>query len=396
MEFDVKRNLLYICLFFSLIGSLSAAQVTVVKRVLDVNPKLFFTGFSGDNNLSTKVRNNLVACGWFDITSSASEAKYKVSGQISADRAVLNVKGTSSFSFAVQNNGDIQVIADKLVDGLLKRVFNIPGICSSKIAFVAQSGKVKDIYDCRFDGLNIERLTNNRSLSLDPNWGISNNYLIYTLYRNNYTDVVGLNLKNKKTYKFANFPGLNSGGAVSPNGQYLAVVLSRDKQVELYVKKINTKKIKRITKDDAVEGSPCWSPNGMQLCYVSDKSLGRPKLYIVEVNSCKSYPIKTVGSEAVTPDWSSVCNKIVYSARFGKQFMLAVYDVQTGQSSSVKINAAGNWMSPSWAPDGRHVVCSRVLNYHSQLYVVDTWTGKSKKLLSTNMDLSSPSWSVLM
>jgi len=76
--------------------------------------------------------------------------------------------------------------------------------------------------------------------------------------------------------------------------------------------------------------------------------------------------------------------------------VLAVYDVKAKKSSTVKINDIGNWMCPSWAPDGRHVVCSRVLNYHFQLYIVDTWTGKSKKLLKSKMNLSSPSWSGLM
>ena len=259
-----------------------------------------------------------------------------------------------------------------------------------------KTGKVKEVYTCRYDGSGIKKFTNNKSLSLEPNWSKDNNFLVYTYFHNNYADAVGLKLANKKTYKLANFPGLNSGGSISPNGRYLAVVLSRDGQVELYIKKVQGRGIKRLTYDKAVEGSPCWSPNGLKICFVSDKYLGRPKLYIVDINSGKTFQIHSVGSENVTPDWSPVSDKIVYSARFGKQFMLAVYDVKTNRSSTININAAGNWMSPSWAPDGRHVVCSRVLDYHSQLYIVDTWTGKARKLLSSKMGLSSPNWSGLM
>ena len=371
-------------------------QVTVVKHALAMNPKLYFSSISSNAEFSSYIKSNLKNCGWFTFVSSSSSAKYKVTGKVENGRASLSVTGASSFSLSMNvDEKNKRRTAEHLVDAVLKKIFNIPGICSSKIAFVAQSGKIKEIYECRYDGSNVKQLTNNRSLSLEPNWSRDNKFLVYTYFHNNYTDVVGLNLSDRKTYKLADFPGLNMGGTISPNGKYLAVVLSRDKQVELYVKKISGSGLKRLTHDDAVEGSPCWSPNGLKICFVSDKSLRRPRLYIVDVNSGKTSQIHTVGSETVSPDWSFVANKIVYSARFGKQFTLAVYDLKTKKSSTVKINAAGNWMSPSWAPDGRHVVCSRVLDYYSQLYIVDTWTGKAKKLLNTKMDLSSPSWSGL-
>ena len=392
----MKKFFLSFSLLFAFVFCLNA-QVTVVKHALRANPKLYFAGVAGDTNFSNYVKSNLKDCGWFDVVYSAAAAKYKVSGKVENNKAFLRLTGETSFTLALKiDKKNPNRTAQRLVDAILKKIFNIPGICASKIAFVGQTGKIKEIYMSDYNGTTTKKLTNNKSLSLEPNWGMSNNMLVYAYYHTNYADVVGMNLTNKKTYRLANFPGLNTGGTISPNGKYLAVVLSRDKQVELYVKKIYSKGMKRLTHDEAVEGSPCWSPNGMNICFVSDKILRRPKLYIVHVNSGKVKPIQTVGSEAVSPDWSSIGNKIVYSARFGKQFTLAVYDLRTGKSSIVKINAAGNWMSPSWAPDGRHVVCSRLLNYHSQLYIVDTWTGKAKKILNTKMDLSSPSWSALM
>jgi TolB protein len=391
----VKKFFLSVSFLFLTFYYLNA-QVTVVKQALAVNPKLFFEDLAGGANFSGYIKSNLINCGWFEVVPSSNDAKYSVSGNIDKNKVYLNITGETSFKLSMSiNKSNPRQTAQFMVDAILKKLFNVPGICASKIAFVAQAGKIKEIYECEYDGIDIKKLTNNKSLSLEPNWSKDNKILVYTYYHDNYTNVVGLKFTNGKTYTLASFPGLNMGGTISPNGKYLAIVLSKDKQVELYVKKVYGKGVKRLTFEDAVEASPCWSPNGAKICFVSDKYLRIPKLYIVDVNSGKIFQIHTVGSEAVTPDWSSVGDKIVYSARFGKQFVLAVYDIKSKKSSTVKNIATGNWMSPSWAPDGRHVVCSRILDYHSQLYVVDTWTGMAKKLLKTKMNISSPDWSEL-
>ena len=383
------------CLFLS---CLTFGSVTVVKRATEVNPKMYFSGIKNDQELNKYMASNLKKCGWFDVIGSSSDAKYIISGYKSSGQVVIVVKNKAvnrEYKLGATEISDKKSLSYKLTDALLKKIFDILGICNSKIAFNVQLGRNKDVYTCSFDGTGIKRITNNSTLSLEPSWGLKNNLIVYTKYKYSYTDIVGKYLSTGKTYKLASFPGLNNAAAVSPNGKYIALILSRDRQVELYIKELRGQKAIRITNDKAVEGSPCWSPDGRYVCYVSDRGIGRPSLYIYDMNKRKITKIRTVGSEAVSPDWSLFGNKIVYSARFGRQYTLAVYDVKKGISETVNINAAGDWMSPSWAPDGRHVVCARRLNYVSQLYIVDTWTGKARQLLKYNSNLTSPDWSAL-
>ena len=196
--FRVKKVFLAVFFLF-VVFSLLTAQVTVVKRAQDVNPNLYFSKVIGDAELSGYIRSNLLNCGWFNVVSSSNNAKYKVLGKVVNGKVSLSVTGDNSFTLGLKNDkNNLQRTAKLLVDAILKRIFNIPGICASKIAFVAQTGKIKEIYECSFDGKNIKKITANKSLSLEPNWG-GNNFLVYTYFRNNYTDVVGLKLSDRKT-----------------------------------------------------------------------------------------------------------------------------------------------------------------------------------------------------
>jgi TolB protein len=223
---------------------------------------------------------------------------------------------------------------------------------------------------------------------------MNNSKIVYTFYHNNYTDVVAYDTKSRKTYRLANYPGLNNGGVISPNGQYLAMILSKDKKVALYVRNVNGGSSRRITNSEGVDGCPAWSPDNKKICFVSNMVAERPSLYISDFTTNKIYPVRCLGSQAVNPSWSPDGSKIIYSAKVGN-FTLAVYDVNTGVSTLVEMNAGGDWFSPSWAPDSRHVVCSRRLDYFYQLYMVDTFTGRAIKICSSKMNLSSPDWSNL-
>jgi TolB protein len=215
--------------------------------------------------------------------------------------------------------------------------------------------------------------------------------IVYSKYRPGGMDIIESTIAvPQKSRILSSVKGINAGASISPNGKYMALILSPDHKVDLYVVNLQTKRRLRITQNKAVEASPCWSPDGRKIAYVSDRT-GVPKIYIVDLSNYKHSVLPSIGVDAVTPDWSSD-NKIVYASRIGGTYTIAVYDTITGKNSQV-IKEQGKWESPAWAADNRQVVCKRQIAGNSELWIIDTWTGRTRQLLKTNYPLSMPVWS---
>ncbi len=372
----------------------AVAQVKVVKEAKDRNPTLSFRGIIGNDALSSAVESDLRNCGWFEVTAQPG-AEYVVSGGAAGSSVQVNVhKNTGTVASSVNSRVESSArrTAHAVVDSILKDLFGVKGICSAKIAFCGEGSRgVKEIYLCDFDGQEIAQIMRSGTLNVEPEWLPSNGGIVFTQYSKMFTDIVEYNIASRRSRRLAQFPGLNSGAAVSPNGQLLAMILSKDRQVELYIKSFNGKEHRRLTSSKSVEASPCWSPDGSRICFVSDQG-GRPQLYLIAAGGGNAVKLQTLGVEAVNPAWSSD-NKIAYSSRSGSNYAIAVYDLGGREAQKIVTNAAGDWDSPSWAPDNRHIVCSRTAGGRSELYLVDSWTAAMRPIARTSINLSMPAFS---
>ena len=127
-----------------------------------------------------------------------------------------------------------------------------------------------------------------------------------------------------------------------------------------YIQDIASGFMKRISSTRrANEASPCWSPDSLELAYVSDSS-GRPHVYVLNLKSGVSRRISRYGSENVAPDWS-FNGKLAYCSRQTGRYRIVVVDIKTGDSKLLPMNNA-DYEDPSWMPDGRHLVVSRTVN----------------------------------
>ena len=117
---------------------------------------------------------------------------------------------------------------------------------------------------------------------------------------------------------------------------------------------------------NAAEASPCWSPDGTKIAYVSDQSR-HPQIYILDVATQKSTRFTNKGSENTNPDWNAD-GKLVWASKRQGQSVLMVADVAGGEASARAVTDPGSWENPSWAADGRHLVASR----DKALFLVDT------------------------
>ena len=382
--------------FSSSLLAQSNQQTTVTKFVSD-NPTLGILQFDGAEAAKKQLLNTLYKSDWFRMLPQEQAAKAQIRLQVrhrenpNAFEAQVTSAGQDPF-LCTGRHDNLNEASFALVDEILKKLFNVPAYCSSRIAFVMSGqNNMKEIYSCFLDGSGQERITNNAAISTEPGWG-HRNALVYTMARNNSLSVVLVDILHKRQRVISQSRGLNSSASLSPDGQFVALTLSQDRRVDLYVKDLANKTERRLTNDIYVESSPCWAPDGQTLCFVSDK-VGKPQLYLLSVQGGKAQRLQTGGNECVSPDWSIVSNKLCYSTKSNSgQYVLAVLDMkQKNPMPQIITAAAGNWEAPSWAPDGRHLVCVRSSGRSRDLYIIDSWL-KTITPISQGANLALPAW----
>ena len=389
---------------FTALFLMSALQAQVVVRGDGKfeNPTLVFQGVPGDSLLTKYVMSDLINCGWYKVLR-GGKSDFIVKGRLYGTTLILDVtNGAGSPLYSIRVTGsDQRRLSQTAVDAILKKEFGVEGICRTKIVFSAETNRnQREIYVCDFDGQNIRRLTANATLSIEPSWHPDGRSIIYNQYLLSSTPLVQFDILHNRSRALSNHRGINSG-RISPDGKKLALILTDRNQLDLYVRDFNGGNLRRLTNDRATEASPTWSPDSQSICYVSDLS-GRPKLYIIRAAGGAPRRVQGVlGSEAVSPDWSQD-NKIAYSAKLGGYVLKVVdlsqtmgYPPPKNRDNSIIADSSAPAVtgeSPSWAPDNRHVVVSS----RGQIFIVDTRTNQSRRLIGGKSKCSGARWSKIL
>jgi len=396
------KRWLAVFLFCSTLLPVFAAggRMITVSKSAALNPTVKVE-VAGDAELSGTLPRFFQFCGWFDPAVPKKTADYTVRASRSTDGVSVFVyrgddtKYLAGWRFA--KTGNSRELAKSIVDTVIEYLFKdlkVKGFCHSRIVFCAQTEiGVRNIFVCDIDGQNLETLTAYRTLNVEPAWSPDGKSVFFSKYSRSGIDIVETTIRTPRRSRIlSSFRGINTGAAISPDGSSMAVILSPDHQVDLYVLGLKRKFRKRLTTGIAVEASPCWSPDGKRIAFVSDRR-GNPRIFVINADGSGLTMLPSVGIDAVTPSWSDD-NKIAYATRLSRSgnYVLAVLDMDSKENKVVS-KGEGSWESPGWAADNRQVVCKRTVNGKSSLWVVDTRSGNSRELLRTGTPLFDPSWS---
>ncbi|MCK5528464.1 MAG: PD40 domain-containing protein [Kiritimatiellae bacterium] len=399
------RSVLFLVLGILISSSVVVAQTDIVikksgakKTAIDISDIKIPAGAAGTIFRQT-LENDLKLSGWFTIAPKGRSiivvrGSFSQSGSgVSCSGEVINTASSQLLlrrSFRADRR-HIRQLAHNLSDAIVMAVKKVPGIASTRIAMVGAHGVKKDIYLCDADGKNLTRITAQGAICMSPNWWPDAKSIAYTSFHKGFPDLYRLNLINNRWSKISSFSGINTGGAISPDGTKLALALSKDGNPELYVMDIRSKRLTRLTKTlHSAEASPSWSPDGSKIVYVSDTS-GSPQLYVLGSRGGRAKRITFRGKENVSPDWGND-GRIVYSSRRSGRYHICVYDPSDRQSVQLTKEYVDH-ESPSWAPDSRHIVCVKTVNYNANLYILDTMGDSPVRLTSMSGDWYAPSWS---
>lgn len=251
---------------------------------------------------------------------------------------------------------DARRIAHAFADEILKTLTGTAGPFDARIAFISTRSGNKELWLMDVDGRNPLRLTDHRSIVLNPDFSPTGKELLFTSYRAGNPDLYRKEILTGREARLSSQTGLNIAGRYAPDGGSLALTLSRDGDPELYQLGINGAIRKRLTTSFGVDVDPSWSPDGRQLAFVSSR-LGSPQIFVLDVTSGANRRLSASGKYDATPAWSPKGDRIVFARQEGGRFDL--YGIRPDGTDERRLTfGPGSAEHPRWSPDGRFLVYS--------------------------------------
>jgi TolB protein len=381
---SVLSSLLVAAAFWAGQPATATANANLVNQDVSVggNTRLLRLGVPSDGRLGDLLRKNAKISAGFEVI------PRKSMGQLARaktfDREAWNSLGADVVIFADTvgpqvkmrlydvGKGDKPVLskgygakdqlaaANKFINDIMGYYDGDPGPFGSRIAFVRTRRNPtvsKNIQTIQMNGESPSGITSNRSLNILPSMSPGGGVL-FTSYAKRNPDL--WRSSGGSPARISKYPGLNLGGAASPDGASIALALSKDGNAEIYKLAKDGSVKARLTKHSAIDGAPTWSPAG-QIAFVSNRA-GGPQIFRMSANGGGATRVTKKGTYNQSPDWNHGKGRgqwVVYSGRdSSNRYDVFKIDVKSGKTVRMT-QSPGRNLDPSWSPDGRFVAYSR-------------------------------------
>ena len=283
--------------------------------------------------------------------------------------------------------GSTRSQAHALSDAVVEAITGQHGIASTKIAFKVHNGPNSEIYIYDYDAHNAKALTSDNTVVAAPCWVPHQRRLYYTTYVFGNADIVSHDLNSGARQVVARYSGSNLSPSASPDGRFLAMVLSKGGSPDIYVADADGSNARQLTRSREDESSPCWSPDGRTILFAT-KMNGRRVLATVPAAGGQVERLK-IGAvvNPSEPDWSPDGKWIVFTAQMGG---FHLYKVQAGGGDAEEICEGED---ASWASNSRTLVFTRRSGGGKRgLSLLDVPTKEIKDVGQNLGVCSQPSW----
>jgi TolB protein len=180
--------------------------------------------------------------------------------------------------------------------------------------------------------------------------------------------------------------------AFSPDGNRLALTLSKGGNPDIYVMDLGSKHLTQVTNHFGIDTEPTWTPDGAGLVFTSDRG-GRPQLYQAPAAGGSATRISFEGSYNASPSVSFDGKKIAVAQGAGNTYRIALLDRSLGSPRWSLLSPGSLDESPSFAPNGAMVLYAAREGRRGVLYAVSADGRVRQRLVLAEGDVREPAWS---
>lgn len=307
--------------------------------------------------------------------------------------------------------GDVSAlrrIAHKFANDVLEALTGKTGMFLSKI--VVSSDRAgqgwKEIYLMDWDGANVERLTNHKSIAISPDISPDGSKVAYTAFvqraksKSRNADMFVFDLKSKQRWLVSYRQGINSGASFGQDSKSLFLTLSQNASPDIYKMTIDGTLISKLTNGPrgSMNVEPALSPDGKRIAFSSDRS-GVPMIYLMNADGSNQKRVTFSGKYNSTPAWSPDGSKIAFAGWDDDHY--DIFTMNTDGSNMARITSArkksGKWAqneSPVFSPDGRLLLYTSDRSGTHQLYISNLDGSEERRITNDSFNYFKPKWSV--
>ena len=327
----------------------------------------------------TAVQNDvLVLYGWLFDLSRGTPANAQVIGK--------------RYLGSVDEGGARKVAHEFAADILM--VFGQKPLFGTKIVFVSNRTRNKEIWMMDWDGSNQRQLTQFKSLSIMPAISPDSTKIAFTSYVRGNPGIFLFSVDPVRQLPFYNqVASLNETPDFTPDGKQIVYSSSASGWAQIYSANLDGSNLKRISSSRAIEVEPKINPKtGAEMVFVSGRS-GPQQIYRMNMDGADVERLTPGEGEASNPSWNPDGQHIAFSWTQGYatgNFNIFVMDVAT-RSYTQLTHSEGRNENPSWAPDGRHLVFMSTRSGSPQIWSMLA-DGTQVKQLTTQGSNWTPVW----
>ncbi len=320
--------------------------------------------------------------------------------QVSKGSLVFGKKYTTGVSTA-------RKIAHTFANDVLKSLTGNEGMYLSKIAVASDrdGGKSREIFVMDWDGANVIKVSNHKSIALSPAWSFDGKRIAYTAYvqraktRLRNADMFLYDIVSGKRELLSFRQGINSGASFDPDNKNVYLTISQGTSPDIYKINLNGDIVNKITNgpSGAMNVEPTISSDGKKIAFSSDRP-GRTMIYTMSASGSNVKRVTFAGQFNASPSWSPDGKKIAFAGQTGSNFDIFVMNEDgTGMirlTSAKRPNGKpANNEDPTWSPDGRFVMYTSDRTGKSQIYFSTADGAEERRITMDSYNYFKVKWS---
>ncbi len=290
----------------------------------------------------------------------------------------------------------LRLAAHRAADMIYEEITGIPGVFSTRIAYITAEGEESDQRVYRLivsdaDGANQYTIVESAQPLMSPTWSPDGRRIAYVSFEGNRSAVWVQTLRTGNRQRLSQEAGINGAPVWSPDGRRIALTLSgADGNPDIWVMTVATGQKRRLTTNPAIDTEAAWAPDGELIYFTSDRS-GGPQIYRVDAEGGAASRLTFEGRYNARPRISPDGSKLAVVHDDRGNYRIAVYDLENDLFQVLSDGRLDE--SPDFAPNGATLIYATRQGDRGVLATVSVDGTVKQRLASSGGDVREPVWS---